>query len=107
MPKLGFIFTPVQESHVQASVICSKKLGINLPVRSGGHDYQGLSYVSQIEKPFILIDLSRLRQVNVDIKDNSAWVQAGATTESQSKIHGFLAGLCSTLGIGGHITGGA
>ncbi|CAH2046489.1 unnamed protein product, partial [Thlaspi arvense] len=79
MPKPGLIFKPVHEFHVQASIICSKKLGVHFRVRSGGHDYEGVSYVSQIETPFIIIDLSRLRQINVDIEDNSAWVQAGAT----------------------------
>ncbi|KAL1214970.1 Berberine bridge enzyme-like 25 [Cardamine amara subsp. amara] len=79
MPKPSFIFKPVHESQVQASIICSKKLGIHLRVRSGGHDYEGVSYVSQIETPFILIDLSKLRQIHVDIEDNVAWVQAGAT----------------------------
>ncbi|KAJ0262665.1 hypothetical protein HA466_0031740 [Hirschfeldia incana] len=114
MPKPGFIFNPIDESHVQASIICSKTLDIHLRVRSGGHDYEGLSYVSEIENPFILLDLSKLRQINVNIKDNSAWVQAGATVgelyyriAEKSKVHGFPAGLCSSLGIGGHITGGA
>ncbi|KAG2264947.1 hypothetical protein Bca52824_072026 [Brassica carinata] len=91
MPKPGFIFNPIDESHVQASIICSTKHDIHLRVRSGGHDYEGLSY---------------LREINVNIKDNSAWVQAGATVGLQkSKVHGFPAGLCSSLGIGGHITG--
>ncbi|KAG2301875.1 hypothetical protein Bca52824_030526 [Brassica carinata] len=114
MPKPVFIFNPTDESHVQASVICTKKLGVHLRVRSGGHDYEGLSYVSEIEKPFILMDLSKLRKINVNIKDNSAWVQAGATVgelyyriAEKSKVHGFPAGLCTSLGIGGHITGGA
>ena len=79
MPKPWFIFKPVHESHVQASIICSKKLGVHIRVRSGGHDYEGLSYVSEIEKPFIVMDLSKLRKINVNIRDNSAWVQAGAT----------------------------
>ncbi|KAF2317911.1 hypothetical protein GH714_041231 [Hevea brasiliensis] len=86
----------------------------NLRVRSGGHDYEGLSYASEIETPFIVVDLSKLRSINVDIEDNSAWVQAGATIgeayyriAEKSNIHGFPAGLCSSLGIGGHITGGA
>ncbi|KAF8104401.1 hypothetical protein N665_0172s0033 [Sinapis alba] len=112
-PKPSFIFTPVHEAHVQASVICSKKLGIHLRVRSGGHDFEAVSYVSQIEIPFFLLDLSKLRQISVDIEDNSAWVQAGATLgevyyriAEKSKIHGFPGGLCSTVGIGGYITGG-
>ncbi|CAA7017428.1 unnamed protein product [Microthlaspi erraticum] len=114
MPKPGFIFKPVHESHVQASIICSKKLGIHFRIRSGGHDYEGLSYVSEIEKPFVVMDLSKLRQININIKDNSAWVQSGATVgelyyriAEKSRVHGFPAGLCSSLGVGGHITGGA
>uniref|UniRef100_A0A0D3E6H3 FAD-binding PCMH-type domain-containing protein n=2 Tax=Brassica TaxID=3705 RepID=A0A0D3E6H3_BRAOL len=114
MPKPDFIVKPVHESHVQASIICSKKLGIHLRVRSGGHDFEGLSYVSHIETPFIIIDLSKLRQINVDIEDNSVWVQAGATVgelyyriSEKSKIHGCPAGIYPNLGIGGHITGGA
>ncbi|KAF3450415.1 hypothetical protein FNV43_RR06496 [Rhamnella rubrinervis] len=89
-PKPEFIFTPFHDSHVQASVICAKQLDVHLRVRSGGHDYEGLSYVSEIETPFIIVDLAKLRSIHVDIEDNSAWVQAGAT-----------------IGIGGHITGGA
>ncbi|KAG7532762.1 FAD-binding domain PCMH-type [Arabidopsis thaliana x Arabidopsis arenosa] len=79
MHKPGFIFRPIHESQVQASIICSKKLGIHFRVRSGGHDFEALSYVSRIEKPFILLDMSKLRQITVDIKDNSAWIQPGAT----------------------------
>lgn len=113
-PKPEFIFTPLHDSHVQASVICSKQLGLHLRVRSGGHDYEGLSYVSEIERPFIIVDLSNLRVVSVDVKENTAWIQAGATIgevyyriAKKSRVHGFPAGLCTSLGIGGHITGGA
>ncbi|XP_054800787.1 berberine bridge enzyme-like 13 [Prosopis cineraria] len=113
-PKPEFIFTPTSESHVQAAVICSKKLNIHVRVRSGGHDYEGMSYVSEIETPFVVIDLGKLRGINVDIEDNTAWIQAGATIgevyyriSEKSSVHGFPAGLCTSLGVGGHITGGA
>ncbi|XP_022954749.1 berberine bridge enzyme-like 13 [Cucurbita moschata] len=114
VPKPEFIFTPLYDTHVQAAVVCSKSLQIHLRVRSGGHDYEGLSYVSQIETPFIVVDLAKLRSVEVNIEDNTAWVQAGATVgevyyriSEKSSVHGFPAGLCTSLGIGGHITGGA
>ncbi|XP_031275332.1 berberine bridge enzyme-like 13 [Pistacia vera] len=114
LPKPEFIFTPLEESHVQAAVICSKKLGIHMRVRSGGHDFEGLSYVSEIETPFIVVDISKLRSITMDIDDKSAWVQSGATTgevyyriAEKSNIHGFPASSCTSLGIGGLITGGS
>ena len=104
----------MHDSHVQAAVICAKKLRIHLRFRSGGHDYEGLSYVSQIETPFAVVDLAKLRSVSVDIKSNTAWVQAGATIgelyyriAEKSQTHGYPAGICTSLGVGGHITGGA
>lgn len=78
--KPEFIFSPLNESHVQAAVVCSKQLGIHIRIRSGGHDYEGASYVSEIETPFIVVDLSKLRSISIDIEDNSAWVEAGSTT---------------------------
>lgn len=114
-PKPDLIFTPLHESHIQAAVTCAKTLRIHLRVRSGGHDYEGLSYISFGNKrPFIILDLSKLRSIAVDINENTAWVQAGATIgelyyriAEKSKTHGFPGGLCTSLGIGGHITGGA
>ncbi|KAL1358855.1 hypothetical protein HN51_004094 [Arachis hypogaea] len=113
MPKPEFIFTPLNESHVQAAVICSKKLDVHMRIRSGGHDYEGVSYVSEIETPFIIIDLAKLRTINVNITDNSAWVQAGVTIgevyyriSEKSTVHGFPGGICTSIGVGGHIAGG-
>ncbi|KAI9085333.1 hypothetical protein K1719_032710 [Acacia pycnantha] len=113
MPKPEFIFTPLEESHVQVAVVCANKLKIHMRVRSGGHDYEGTSYVSLIEQPFMILDLANLRAIQVDIAHNTAWVQAGATLgevyyriSEKSPIHAFAAGICPSVGVGGHITGG-
>ncbi|KAL5741749.1 hypothetical protein ACOSP7_028481 [Xanthoceras sorbifolium] len=113
VPKPELIFTPLSESHVQTVIICCKDLGIHMRVRSGGHDFKGISYVSEIESPFIVLDLTNLRSIAVNINDNNAWVQVGATLgelyyriAEKSNVHGFPAGICPTVGVGGHITGG-
>uniref|UniRef100_A0A2N9G8I5 FAD-binding PCMH-type domain-containing protein n=1 Tax=Fagus sylvatica TaxID=28930 RepID=A0A2N9G8I5_FAGSY len=110
-PKPFVIVTATNESHVQATVVCAKKLGIELRLRSGGHDYEGVSYVSQV--PFVILDMFNLRSIDIDIENESAWVQAGATLGEiyyaiahESKNHAFAAGVCPDLGAGGHIGGG-
>ncbi|KAK9109719.1 hypothetical protein Sjap_017779 [Stephania japonica] len=99
------------ESQVQAVVICSRKHGLQVRVRSRGHHFEGLSYTSPVA--FILIDLVNLRAIDVDVQDNSVWVQAGATLgevyyqiAKKSRLHGFPAGFCSTVGVGSHFSGG-
>ncbi|CAN1249335.1 Berberine bridge enzyme-like 15 [Linum perenne] len=104
-PKPLLIFRPLRISHLQSAVICAKKLQFPFRVRSGGHDYEGLSYASHIDSPFLILDLFRFRKVNVDIPANTAWVQAGATVgeayykiSQKSPVHGFPSGLCTSLG---------
>ncbi|KAK4718983.1 hypothetical protein R3W88_017321 [Solanum pinnatisectum] len=96
-PKPLVIVTPVSESEVQQVILCAKKIGMHVRVRSAGHDYEGLSYVSEV--PFVIVDLINLRTINVDVNDKSAWVEAGSTI-------GFPAGVCPTVGVGGHFSGG-
>lgn len=112
--KPSLIFMPLEESHVQIAVICAQAHGLSFRVRSGGHDYEALSYVSQTNEQFIILDLQKLRTISVNIEDNSVWAQAGATNgevyyriAERSKVHAFPAGLCNSLGLGGHISGGA
>ncbi|XVE58564.1 hypothetical protein DITRI_Ditri04bG0179300 [Diplodiscus trichospermus] len=110
-PKPFVIVTPLQTSHIQATIYCSKKHGLQMRIRSGGHDFEGLSYVSQV--PFVILDLFNFRKVEVDTKNEVAWVESGATLgelyyriAEKSKTLAFPAGICPTVGVGGHFSGG-
>ncbi|CAJ1936322.1 unnamed protein product [Sphenostylis stenocarpa] len=110
-PKPVAIVLVRSESHVQATVRCARSNGIQVRIRSGGHDYEGLSYVSDV--PFVIVDMFPLSIVNVDVGTGNAYVQAGATVgqiyyeiAQQSKVHAFPAGVCLSLGAGGHFSGG-
>lgn len=110
-PKPVLIVAAMHESHVQAAIICAKKHNLQMKIRSGGHDYEGLSYVSNV--PFFILDMFNLRSIDVDIESETAWVQAGAILgevfyriAEKSKTHGFPAGVCPTVGVGGHFSAG-
>ncbi|GMI93232.1 hypothetical protein like AT4G20800 [Hibiscus trionum] len=105
------IITALHPSHAQATVVCAKRHGFQVRIRSGGHDFEGLSYTSDV--PFVILDLFNLRSIDIDMASETAWVQAGATTgelyyriAEKSNVHGFPSGYCTTLGIGGHFSGG-
>lgn len=112
-PKPVIIVTPFTVKQVQATALCTKSLGLQLKIRSGGHDFEGISYVSSSGMDFVILDMFNLRSISVDIKNESAWVQSGATLGElyyriweKSRLHAFPAGICPTVGIGGHISGG-
>nr|XP_007148667.1 hypothetical protein PHAVU_005G004700g [Phaseolus vulgaris]ESW20661.1 hypothetical protein PHAVU_005G004700g [Phaseolus vulgaris] len=105
------ILTPFHESEIQAAIRCSRELGLQIRVRSGGHDYEGLSFLCRV--PFVMVDLINIRSIEVSLADETAWVQAGASLgelyykiSKASGVHGFPAGTCPSVGIGGHISGG-
>uniref|UniRef100_A0ACD5V7M4 Uncharacterized protein n=1 Tax=Avena sativa TaxID=4498 RepID=A0ACD5V7M4_AVESA len=107
------IVTPTAACHVQAAVRCGRRQGVRLRVRSGGHDYEGLSYRSVRAEVFGVVDLARLRSITVDEHESTAWVDSGATVgelyyaiaKNNSQL-AFPAGECPTLGVGGHFSGG-
>ncbi|KAL3812655.1 hypothetical protein ACJIZ3_013923 [Penstemon smallii] len=105
------IITPTNESEIQATIHCSRKHGTQIKVRSGGHDYEGLSYISQT--PFAIVDMRNLRAISIDTQENTAWIQTGATLgevyytiAETSRTLAFPAGVCPTVGVGGHFSGG-
>ncbi|KAL4273827.1 hypothetical protein GQ457_13G029970 [Hibiscus cannabinus] len=76
------IVTPLNTSHVQTTVHCSKRHGLQIRTRSGGHDFEGLSYVSDV--PFVVVDLSQFRSIDVDVENREAWVQSVGRTLEQN-----------------------
>jgi len=110
-PKPLLIITPLHVSHIQAAVLCSKSHGLQIRTRSGGHDIEGLSYVASL--PFIIVDLINLNSISIDVESKTAWVQSGATLgelyyriAEKSRSLAFPAGICPTVGVGGHLSGG-
>ncbi|XP_022724215.1 berberine bridge enzyme-like 28 [Durio zibethinus] len=110
-PEPLVIVTPTHVSHIQTTIKCSRIHDMQIRIRSGGHDYEGLSYVSQV--PFVIIDLINLRSIDVDAENKTAWIQAGATIgelyyriAEKSSTLAFPAGVCPTVGVGGHFGGG-
>nr|GMD72716.1 berberine bridge enzyme-like 15 [Ipomoea batatas] len=83
---------------------------------SGGHDYEGLSYTNPKKgdhSPFLVLDLINFNNVAVDSVEKTAWVGSGATVgelyyriSEKSKSLGFPAGVCHSIGVGGHFSGG-
>ncbi|KAA3459840.1 cannabidiolic acid synthase-like 2 [Gossypium australe] len=45
------IVTPFHASHIQATVYCCRKHGLQVRTRSGGHDFEGLSYTTTYKVP--------------------------------------------------------
>ncbi|CAN0902392.1 Berberine bridge enzyme-like 8 [Linum grandiflorum] len=121
-PKPFLILTALHESHIQAAVIAAAETGIQMKIRSGGHDHEGRSYTTSSPAPFFILDMCNFREIRIDIESETAWVECGATLgelyyriAEQSPTHAFPgveppkylhAGICHTVGIGGHLVGG-
>ncbi|CAO2207336.1 unnamed protein product [Urochloa humidicola] len=103
-----------EPAHVQATVACGRRHGVRVRTRSGGHDYEGLSYASvHPNEHFAVLDLAELRAIRVDASRSEAWVGSGATlgelyyaAAAANRTFGFPAGNCPTVGVGGHLSGG-
>lgn len=107
------IVTPLYDFHVQLVVNCAKSNGLQIRVRSGGHDYEGLSYLSYYPQPFVIVDMRNLSGISIDTESKTAWIGAGAllgelyhAIAKKSPNLGFPAGTCPSVGAGGHFSGG-
>ncbi|XP_060188893.1 berberine bridge enzyme-like 22 [Lycium barbarum] len=108
-----FIIAPKNESEIQHIILCSQKFGLQIRVKSGGHDYEGLSFRSVSETQFVIIDLFKLDEINIDENNQTAWIQTGVTMgqlyyeiAKKSENLAFPGGLYPTVASGGLISGG-
>ncbi|XP_061345837.1 berberine bridge enzyme-like D-2 [Gastrolobium bilobum] len=113
VPKPIAIILPESLEQLQKSVACCREGSLEIRVRCGGHSYEGTSYVADDGTIFVIIDMMNLNHVWVDMETETAWVEGGATLgetyyaiSQASNKHGFSAGSCPTVGVGGHIGGG-
>lgn len=113
LPKPAVIVFPETKEQLAKTVICARESSLEIRVRCGGHSYEGASSVAMDGGPFVVIDMTRLDNVSVDVNSGTAWVESGATLgqtycaiAESSRVHGFTAGSCPTVGTGGHISGG-
>ncbi|XP_052140794.1 berberine bridge enzyme-like Cyn d 4 [Oryza glaberrima] len=80
------VLTPVTADEVRAYVVCCRDHGLTVRARSGGHDYEGLSYCSlrpsgngEGAARFAVVDVAALQAVRVDAARGVPRTKAGAT----------------------------
>ncbi len=94
-------------SEVSHVVSLARETGLELAVRSGGHSVAGHS----VSEGGIVLDLSDMRNLQIDVEGHSAWAEAGLTSgeyTSATAKYGLATGFGDTgsVGIGGLTLGG-
>jgi len=92
---------------VVAAVKLARAEGLGIAVRSGGHSWSG----SHLRDGSVLIDMSNLREVEVDVEARTGTVQPGITGAELAAMlapHGlfFPTGHSTGVGIGGYLLQG-
>lgn len=98
---------PVDTADVAAAVLFGRREGLEIAVRSGGHNGAGFGCVDD----GLVIDLSAMRGVDVDADVRTARVLGGTLlgqVDAATHEHGLAApfGIISTTGVGGLTLGG-
>ena len=92
---------------VAHAVVFAREHGLEIAVRSGGHSMAGHSSGDGV----MMIDLSQMRQIDIDPISRVARVQPGATNGElvvATQAYGLATttGTCATVGMGGSTLGG-
>ena len=92
---------------VSRLVSVAREAGIELAIRSGGHSNAGHS----ITEGGIVLDLSAMKDLQINVQDKTAWAEAGLTAGeyvAQTAAYGLTTGFgdTGTVGLGGITLGG-
>ena len=101
------IVYPMSDADVVSAVRLGKERGLKIGVRSGGHSWVG----NGVRDGGLLIDLSRMRDIDVDAATMTAAVRPAVNgRELMPRLEQigawFPTGTCPTVGIGGYLLGG-
>lgn len=94
-------------SEAQSAVRLAAERGLRVTVRSGGHSWSA----NHLRDGALMIDLSRLTDVEVDVEREIAWVSPAVRGEQlirELRQHDlfFTTGHCNDVGLGGFTLGG-
>ena len=92
-------------NEVAGVISLAKETGLELAIRSGGHSIYGVT------EGGIVLDLSLMKNIEIDTDTKTTWAETGLTAGEYSSIvaeHGFATGFGDTgsVGIGGITLGG-
>jgi len=92
---------------VSRVVSLARETGMELAIRSGGHSSVGHG----VSDGGIVLDLAKMRYLQIDVRGRTAWAQTGLTAGEYTKAasaHGLATGFGDTgsVGIGGITLGG-
>lgn len=101
------IIRPVDAAEVVRVVTLARETGLELAVRSGGHNNAGYG----VSEGGIVLDLSNMKALDIDVASRTAWVETGVTAggfTNAAAEHGLAVGFgdTGTVGIGGLTLGG-
>ena len=101
------VVTPAGPAGVATVVSVARDHGLELAIRSGGHSVAGHS----ASEGGIVLDLARLKGLELDVEGRTAWAEAGLTASEYTTAagaHGLATGFGDTgsVGLGGLTLGG-
>ena len=103
----AIIVRAADTSDIARVIMLARETGLDLAVRSGGHSNAGHS----VNEGGIVLDLSEMRDLQIDVEKRTAWVEPGLTAgeyTTAANVYGLVTGFGDTgsAGIGGLTLGG-